>query len=70
MWPMRLLFFIPIAGAIVVDQTLAGLNDTAYDMFIYVYDGHTLMGPRSLTVKITGIDGYISKNLRIYRFDV
>lgn len=36
------------------DKSLSGLTDTAYDLFIYVYDGHTLVGPRSLTIKISG----------------
>ncbi|XP_048727546.1 serine-rich adhesin for platelets-like [Ostrea edulis] len=49
-------FKIYDSGAILVDKALAGLNDTAYDMYIYVYDGHTLVGPRSLTVKITDIN--------------
>lgn len=42
------------AGAILADKSLSGLTDTAYDLFIYVYDGHTLVGPRSLTIKISG----------------
>lgn len=42
------------AGAILADKSLSGLTNTAYDLFIYVYDGHTLVGPRSLTIKISG----------------
>ncbi|XP_062573085.1 cadherin EGF LAG seven-pass G-type receptor 2-like [Saccostrea cucullata] len=49
-------FKIYDSGAILVDKSLAELNDTAYDMFIYVYDGHTLVGPRSLTIKITDVN--------------
>lgn len=47
-------FSIYSAGAILADKSLSGLTDTAYDLFIYVYDGHTLVGPRSLTIKISG----------------
>ncbi|XP_048744688.2 cadherin-23-like isoform X2 [Ostrea edulis] len=54
--PVTCPFKIYDSGAILVDKTLAGLNDTAYDMYIYVYDGHTLVGPRSLTVKITDVN--------------
>lgn len=43
------------AGDILVESSLSGLTNTAYDMFIYVYDGNTLVGPRSLTVKISGM---------------
>ncbi|XP_055996535.1 cadherin-23-like isoform X2 [Ostrea edulis] len=54
--PVTCPFKIYDSGAILVDKTLSGLNDTAYDMYIYVYDGHTLVGPRSLTVKITDVN--------------
>lgn len=48
------IFSIYLAGAILADKSLSGLTDTAYDLFIYVYDGHTLVGPRSLTIRISG----------------
>lgn len=49
-------FKIYDSGAILADKSLSGLTDTAYDLFIYVYDGHTLVGPRSLTIKISDIN--------------
>lgn len=49
-------FKIYDSGAIQVDSSLAGLTSTAYDLFVYVYDGSTLVGPRSLTVKISDIN--------------
>nr|XP_034303261.1 protocadherin Fat 1-like isoform X2 [Crassostrea gigas] len=49
-------FKIYDSGAILVDSSLSGLTSTAYDLFVYVYDGSTLVGPRSLTVKISDIN--------------
>ncbi|XP_062571773.1 cadherin-related family member 2-like [Saccostrea cucullata] len=44
------------SGTILVASSLATLTETAYDLFIYVYDGNTLVGPRSLTVKISDVN--------------
>nr|XP_022313980.1 protocadherin-like protein [Crassostrea virginica] len=49
-------FKIYDSGAILVDKSLTGFTDTAYDLFVYVYDGHTLVGPRSLTIKFSDIN--------------
>uniref|UniRef100_K1PI11 Protocadherin Fat 1 n=1 Tax=Magallana gigas TaxID=29159 RepID=K1PI11_MAGGI len=49
-------FKIYDSGDIQVDSSLSGLTSTAYDLFVYVYDGSTLVGPRSLTVKISDIN--------------
>lgn len=38
------------AGDVRVSSDLYDVNVTGYDLYVYVYDGITLVGPKTLTV--------------------
>lgn len=42
------------AGEVRTTANLAGYTEAGYDLYIYVYDGTTLVGPKTLTVIVTG----------------
>lgn len=42
------------AGEVRSTDSLESYTVAGYDLFIYVYDGTTLVGPKTLTVIVTG----------------
>ena len=42
------------AGEIILTRTIEGEFTAGYDLFVYVSDGKTTTGPRSLTIHILG----------------
>lgn len=48
---MLLLF---LAGEVLATADLSQHTVPGYDLFVYVYDGNTLVGPRTLTVILSG----------------
>ncbi|KAL3861471.1 hypothetical protein ACJMK2_007505 [Sinanodonta woodiana] len=55
-------FTILDSGVIQVTQSLRDLTTVGYDVKVWVYDGRTLVGPKTLTVDITDINGAVSIN--------
>ncbi|KAK3581875.1 hypothetical protein CHS0354_000290 [Potamilus streckersoni] len=55
-------FTILDSGVIQVTQSLRDLTTVGYDVSVWVYDGRTLVGPKTLTVDITDINGAVSIN--------
>ncbi|KAK3581873.1 hypothetical protein CHS0354_000289 [Potamilus streckersoni] len=55
-------FTILNSGVIHVTQSLRDLTTIGYDVSVWVYDGRTLVGPKTLTVDITDINGAVSIN--------
>ncbi|XP_056008142.1 cadherin-23-like [Ostrea edulis] len=49
-------FTIHNSGEILATSDLSQHTVPGYDLFVYVYDGNTLVGPRTLTVIISGIN--------------
>ncbi|KAL3856367.1 hypothetical protein ACJMK2_011135 [Sinanodonta woodiana] len=49
-------FQILDSGIILLTSNLQGTTTAGYDLSVYVYDGTTLVGPRILTVTISGIN--------------
>lgn len=42
------------AGEVRSTDSLESYTEAGYDLFIFVYDGTTLVGPKTLTVIVTG----------------
>ncbi|XP_078334887.1 protocadherin Fat 4-like [Crassostrea virginica] len=49
-------FAIFHSGEVRTTANLAGYTEAGYDLYIYVYDGTTLVGPKTLTVIVTDIN--------------
>lgn len=54
------------AGEILATADLSQHTVPGYDLFVYVYDGNTLVGPRTLTVIISGKTSLITKKYKNY----
>ena len=46
--------YLVLAGAVVSTADLTGTTITGYDCNVYINDSNTLVGPRILTVTISG----------------
>ncbi|KAL3855401.1 hypothetical protein ACJMK2_014612 [Sinanodonta woodiana] len=55
-------FTILNSGVIQVTQSLQSLQTVGYDLNVYVYDGRTLVGPKTLTIDIADINGAVNIN--------
>ncbi|KAK3589768.1 hypothetical protein CHS0354_021098 [Potamilus streckersoni] len=48
------------SGVVQLNQDLSGQTTVAYDLYIYVFDGKSLVGPRTLTIDITDINSAVN----------
>ncbi|KAJ8317681.1 hypothetical protein KUTeg_005585 [Tegillarca granosa] len=63
-------FIIMASGDILSTGNLLGTTTTTCVLTVYVYDGHTLVGPKTLTITITDGFSFISETLNITVIDV
>ncbi|KAL3853881.1 hypothetical protein ACJMK2_013180, partial [Sinanodonta woodiana] len=55
-------FTILNSGLVQLNQDLSGQTTVGYDLYISVYDGKTLVGPKTLTVDITDLNSAVNIN--------
>lgn len=48
------LFFQFSAGAVLTESSVVNVTEPGFDLYIYVFDGKNLVGPKVLTVQMKG----------------